>query len=858
MLRRSKLFISLVLSILLVFSSFVSFAEPFASKNTQDILNKKISSKVFDKLEKGEEKVEVLVKLKEQADVENIAEKERIKLESNSFELDNNAIKASVREDVVNALEKTAKRTQGNLLSYIQKEKIKGNVKEYESYYIVNMVYVKATKGVIEKIALMDEVEKVYYNEETYLIDHAENPESTIEIIDNTNSSEEEEDVVEGKIEVLNDTSSIEEVNEFKGKIEQFVESENNILAVLPSDIEWNIKQVNADKVWSQYDIDGTGVVVGMIDSGVTWDHPALKNKYRGYNSSTGRVNHNGNWYDAYAGRSTPYDDSSSPHGTHVMGTILGQEASGRNAIGVAPGAKFIVAKGLGPNGGSANQLIRAGEWMLKPGGSVSNAPDIINNSWGGGDGINDWFRDVVRSWRAAGIVPVFAAGNQVSGEPAPWPGSISIPSNYPESFAVAATDSSNRRGSFSKLGPSPYDKSIPKPDISAPGVSIRSSVINGYQSGWSGTSMASPHIAGVAALVLQANPRLSVDQVENTIKSTATPLTDYTYRTSPNMGYGYGLVNALKAVEKVKGGSQPTQKGNITGRVTDHDTGYGISNARVAIQGTSLYAYTDSYGYYTIKDIPVGNYTVVMTATDYTTISGNIIVEANKTLTVNGTMVKEAPIVKTGNITGRVTDYDTGYGISNARVAIQGTSLYAYTDSYGYYTIKDIPVGNYTVVMTATDYTTISGNIIVEANKTLTVNGTMVKEVPIVKTGNITGRVTDYYTGYSIPYAKVQISGTSIYTYSDIYGYFTLEDVPSGDQTIVITCYGYYSVSDVITINPGGTVKVSVRLVPSRYYYRYGENEETPEIELPKIEPPKIKKPIIGVPIVEPPVIEE
>src|SRR5699024_9931458 len=267
-----------------------------------------------------------------------------------------------------------------------------------------------------------------------------------------------------------------------------------------------------------------------------------------------------GNWFDAVNGRDMPYDVPSVPHGSHVMGTILGQDPDGTNKIGVAPGAKWIAAKAFTEEGGYDNWLIAAGEWMLEPGGDPNLAPDVINNSWGGGSGRDDWYRDMVESWRAAGIVPVFAAGNE-RGRPAP-PASISSPANYPESFAVGATDRNNLRASFSQRGPGPYNEDI-KPEVAAPGVGIRSSVPGGYEGGWNGTSMATPHITGTVALLLSADNSLSVDSLEEIIENTATPLTDDDYSEAPNYGYGHGLLNAFDAISEVSTGT-----GTIKGKV--------------------------------------------------------------------------------------------------------------------------------------------------------------------------------------------------------------------------------------------------------------------------------------------------
>ena len=514
--KKAKATLSLILTIVLLSCTFTSFASAESSMPKEQIKSakeelksvalSKIDSKVLGVLD-SEKYPEVLIYLEDQLDTQMVASATRNAV---SGAMTPYMTKLEVRKGVVEALKDKAESTQVNLLKYIEQEKEKGNVVEYTPYYIVNMVYVKATKEVIENISYMTEVEKIYNNNFIKL----EKPETL----------NAEPAAVEG--------------------------------------LEWNIEKVGADRVWDM-GIDGSGAVVGVIDTGATWDHPALKEKWRGYDPATGAINPEGNWIDVIGGKEMPYDEPTIPHGSHVLGTILGQEPDGSNKIGVAPGARWIAAKAFSKDGGNSNDLIAAGQWMLAPGGDPAKAPDVVNNSWGGSARVDDWFRGVVNAWKAAGIVPVFAAGNQKTGEPAPWPGSIENPGNYPESFAVAATDKKNIRGSFSKLGPSLYDDSIVKPEISAPGVGIRSSVPGSYEA-WSGTSMAAPHITGTVALLLSANSSLTVEDIEGIIEDTATPLTDGTYRESPNFGYGYGLANAFDAVL-----ATTTGRGTIKGKVT-------------------------------------------------------------------------------------------------------------------------------------------------------------------------------------------------------------------------------------------------------------------------------------------------
>lgn len=448
---------------------------------------------------------EAIVYLKSQVDSMGVASEAKSELSS---ALTPHKAKIEVRKEVIGALKDNAEDTQQKLLKYVTQEEKKGNILEYKPYYIINAIYVKATKDVLETISYMNEVEKIYENKIVQL----DKPEISKEQIQANAAG-----------------------------------------------VEWNVERIRANEVWS-LGIDGTGVVVGTIDTGATWNHPALMTKWRGYNpNDPANPNPEGNWFDPVNGTRLPVDEPSIPHGTHVLGTILGQEPDGSNKVGAAPGAKWITAKAFTPDGGSDDAILSAAEWMLAPGGDPAAAPDVINNSWGGGPGLDEWFRPMVTAWRAAGIIPVFSSGNQEN-QAAP-PASVSAPANYPESFAVGALDINNVRGDFSRRGPGPYNNL--KPDVSAPGVNIRSSVPGGYESGWSGTSMSAPAVTGTIALILSANNSLSIEEVENLLKSTAVHKEDSDDPGYPNNGYGYGLIDAFAAVSEIAGGT-----GTIEGKV--------------------------------------------------------------------------------------------------------------------------------------------------------------------------------------------------------------------------------------------------------------------------------------------------
>ncbi|WP_205439679.1 S8 family serine peptidase [Peribacillus alkalitolerans] len=505
-----------------------------ASKN----VNTKVDKELNDQFNK-EKTVTFLLKLKDQVDTNKVA----IETSKKAKAQKQTAAKTELmkRSAVVSTLRAKANETQYSIKTYLNQEKNKGNVKEFQSFYIVNGMAVTGTKQVMDKLATFPEVEKILPNE-------------TVQMIPNESSNTSTPSTADAQAETQTNTQAV-----------TGAETQTDTQADTQTDttsVGWNLARIDAPNVWKM-GFDGTGTVVASIDTGVQWDHPALKEKYRGYNpANPDQPDHTFNWFDAIDGSSTPVDRTK--QGTGVTGIMVGSEPNGSNQIGVAPGAKWISVRAFTNYGGTGTQvdLLEAGEWILAPKDAEGNphpekAPDVVNNSWGKvQEGVDEWFRPMVQNWRAAEIFPVFAAGNSSYKEGLIW-----NPANYPESFAVGVTDRNNLREFNSGRGPSSYG--VMKPDISAPGEKIRTSSPGGSYSEVRMTMFGAPHVSGVVALMKQANPSLTVDEIEKILKDSATPLTDSTYPTSPNNGYGHGLVNAYMAVSSITSGL-----GSVQGQV--------------------------------------------------------------------------------------------------------------------------------------------------------------------------------------------------------------------------------------------------------------------------------------------------
>jgi len=545
-------------------------------------------------------------------------------------------------EFVFEALTSTAQRSQASLRAFLDARRV-----SYESFWIVNAVRVDgADAGLVEAIAARPDVSQV--------------------------------------------TAT---------KVYPLVKPQPADEQARVSAVEWNVDVVRAPQVWDQFGVTGEGIVVGAIDTGAQFDHPAIVAQYRG-NNGDGTFDHNYNWWDpsGICGSPSLVPCDNHGHGTHVTGTMVGDDG-GDNRIGVAPGAKWMAAKGCEFDTCSDTALLLSGQFILAPtdlngdNEDPEMRPHVVNNSWGGDADTDPWYQATVQAWVAAGIFPQFASGN-----PGPACGQTSNPGNLPESYAAGGFDINGNVYVNSGRGPSAWDPNLIKPNISAPAVAVRSSVPGGYAA-LTGTSMASPHVAGTVALMWSAVPELErdINATRALLDATAIDTEDLTCGGTPenNNVWGEGKLDAFAAVDQSLG----DDTGTLSGTVTDADTGDPIANATVSMTGpVQRQRATGTDGGYQII-LPVGGYDVTASAFGYGTATAQV------DILTGDTTVQDFALdpVDSVTVSGTVTD-GSGHGWPlYARVSVTGTTVETFTDPLtGQYSLT-LPQGDtYELVFTA------------------------------------------------------------------------------------------------------------------------------------------------------------
>jgi len=551
--------------------------------------------------------------------------------------------RATSRSLLVASLQSVAEQTQASLRDYLAGAQAVGLVESYTPFWIFNGIGVRARPSVIRTLAARPDVSAIYLDHYRRWLD--------------------------------DETSAPQPSHRDAG-----------------SAVEWNVARVRADQVWASLHISGTGVVVAGMDTGVDWLHPDLQANYRGFNPH-GIHNHTGNWFDAVNGSLYPVDDHG--HGTHTMGTAVG-----RGGIGVAPGATWIAVKAFDSGGYGYDTWLHASfQWLLAPGGYPSKAPDVVNCSWGNDNGFLTTFQADLRALRAAGILPVFSNGNSGPGE-----GTVGSPASLPEAFAVGATDEYDEVAAFSSRGPSPWGEV--RPHVAAPGVYVRSSLPGGIYGTMKGTSMAAPHVSGLAALLRSVSPTLSITCTVFLITSTAVPLG----APIPNNDSGWGRIDAFAAVAAL------AHPGFITGTVSRSEDGAPIAGATVTAVphsgGGGGASTTDDDGDYMLTLAPA-TYDLTASAFGYAPGTAWGVGVETGTTTVQDFSLSSYP---TGTLRGQVTDDETGQPLT-ATLTISDTPLEAVTSTFAF----ALPEGAYTLRARRLGYRVVTATAVVTAGQVAT-----------------------------------------------------------------------------------------------------------------------------------------
>ena len=389
---------------------------------------------------------------------------------------------------------KRRSRNQDRLLAGIESLKGRGRAGRIKGHWIVNVVEAEISAGDLAALAQRDDVIAIY-------------PEPVVTLIEPAALSD---------------------------------------VGLSPDSTASNIRHVKANQAWPQY--TGAGRLVCSFDTGVNGLHPALYSRWKGLDGDSAAA-----WFDPVGQQSFPhyfpeYGGVIPAHGTHTMGIMVGADPVTFDTVGVAPGAKWISAAVIDIPGAS---ILDAFEWAADPDGNpntVSDVPDVINHSWGFKDiSCLDVFYSAIENTEALGIVNIFSAGNEGGGGPRS-PADRALDSL--DCFAVGNLNhATDVIAGNSAVGPSPCDLISVKPNVIAPGSTIRSCWYNLTirYSTLSGTSQAAPHVSGLVALLRQKNPNATVDQIKTAILTSTRSIP--AWGGMPNMYYGWGEIDCVEAL---------------------------------------------------------------------------------------------------------------------------------------------------------------------------------------------------------------------------------------------------------------------------------------------------------------------
>ncbi len=612
--------------------------------------------------------------------------------------------------------------------------------------------------------------------------------------------------LVRAKLSVIKELSAdpnvVEVFENFKVKVIQpvkknYVRNEDTIES-------WGIFKINATEAWN-LGYTGKDIRIAILDTGVDITHPALEGKM--LTVDPGNPYYPGGWmeFDENGNPvlSQPHDTDG--HGTHTSGTALGGDTT-NILIGVAPDATLMHGLVLPGGTGSFAQVLAGIQWAVEPfyldpdtGEPVftGKPAHVISMSLGATGYYENDLLPGIEAALLANIVVVAAIGNDGQGI-------SSNPGNIWGVFGVGATQQDDSIAYFSSgevvNWPDPpefwpfydtYPSTYMKPDFSAPGVDITSSVPGGEYEAWSGTSMATPHVAGTVALILQAsgwymNPVPDIpEKVYEILKNSSVDLGDPGQDTE----YGYGRINALAAVEIAQ---QFAKKSGVQGVVLDSIDNQPVPWTTITVVETGDTYHVLADGSFKIPLDP-GNYTLVFDAWGY----------VEKTIQVTVELYN-------GTIAGFVFDYLSQEPIQGAQVSIVEAGVVVYTNESGYFEASVQP-GTYTLEVTASGYNPYNTTVHVEENETVLV------PIPLTPSGSgtIEGYVFDNTTGDPLANATVVVDNGPLMAVTNETGYFIIENVPAGDHIVTAYKTGYFAQSINVTVEVNQTIFVSFYLEP-------------------------------------------
>ncbi len=407
---------------------------------------------------------------------------------------------------VVTALMEHAERTQAELVSYLESRMGK-DVIRYQPFWITNIIYVEARPEALLDAAQHRDVGQLEQNE---------------------------------RLEMIRPVIA-------------------QPAARMPGHAEPGLRAINADKMW-QLGFTGEGVIVGLLDTGVDGLHPALSGNWHGNSVPASQA-----WYDQKWGTTFPTDGEDG-HGTHVTGIMTGLDPGTADTIGVAFRSEWICAR---HGNWTTQEFLNTFQWMADPDGNpetTEDMPAVMNNSWYmDHPSCYPTYIDGITNLEAAGVAVIFAAGNF-----GPDASTVTTPAkcnyNSMQVFSVGALD-----GNYEDLPVAPFSSRGPtectlggdqiKPEVSAPGTSIRSSYLNGSYVYFAGTSMAAPHVCGAIALLKQAFPDKTGNELKQMLYETARDLGE----PGEDNTYGMGIIDVYQAYIENAESSNPRPPNHVS-----------------------------------------------------------------------------------------------------------------------------------------------------------------------------------------------------------------------------------------------------------------------------------------------------